>query len=58
MKSGDGASRIQEIVNELREAITRMSAELPPDVEPAILFSLEPNEATTAALMQADHDRP
>jgi hypothetical protein len=50
MKPAEDLGRVHEIVNELKEAIARMSAPLTPDIEPAIAFSLEePDTSETAS---------
>lgn len=41
MQSADTATRNQQIVNELKQAIERMSSRLTYEIEPAVIFSLK-----------------
>lgn len=55
MESSDGASRNRQIVNELKQAIERMSAPLTPDIEPAVVFSLEKPDNSPIDLQRVEH---
>ena len=46
MQSADAATRNQQIINELKQAIERMSARLTYEIEPAVVFSLKQPDIT------------